>query len=304
MSFSSDVKAEMLSYISKDASLHCRRARLGAVINVCGYVNSAGKDKFIVIHNENLSILNLAVSLISDIFGYDAVIIKHDAVINDGKIVTEITDSLGLRDSGDFGLDPPIMPSLVKRSCCKRAYIAMAFILSGSVTDPGKQYHIELVMNDYDHAIALTELIDYFGIEMKIVERKNRYVMYCKESEQIVDLLNVISAHKALLDFENLRVVKEVRNNINRVVNCETANINRVVNTAVRQLNDIRYIAERKGINFLPYNLRQAAKLRLEYPDASLKEIGELITPPIGKSGVNHRFNKIHEIAEKLKGDH
>lgn len=304
MSFSSDVKAEMLSNIVTDRSPHCNRARLGAIINVCGYVSKADNNKFIVIHNENLKILNLTRSLISDIFGAEVGVKGNDVVINDSGLTDRMTYSLGLSDSSNFSLNPPIMPELVKRTCCKRAYIAMAFITGGSVTDPDKQYHIELVSNDYEYAAALRELIAYFGIEMKIVERKNRYVVYCKEAEQIVDLLNVISAHRALLNFENLRVIKEVRNNINRVVNCETANINRVVGTAVRQLGDIRYIAKKKGLNFLPYNLRQAAELRLEYPDASLKEIGELLSPPIGKSGVNHRFNKINEIAERLKGEH
>ena len=124
-----------------------------------------------------------------------------------------------------------------------------------------------------------------------------------KEGEQLVDLLNIMSAHKALLEFENLRVIKEVRNNINRKVNCETANLNKIVSASVRQSEAIEYIKNTVGLDFLPDNLRTMAVARLKNPDASLKALGELVDPPIGKSGVNHRLNKICEMASELKGE-
>lgn len=303
MSFSSDVKAELLSSIMATESKHCKIAQLLAIINVCGYVSTENSDKFVVIHNENIDILNLTVDLIADIFNENVSYKGNEIVISNNLLIDSMINILGLKDSNDFSLKSPIDAGCVAKNCCKRAYIRTAFFCCGSVNDPSRHYHLEFVDNEYDHSKNLVDIISDFGIEMKIMERKNRFIIYCKESEQIVDLLNVMSAYKALLEFENLRVVKEVRNNVNRIVNCETANINKIVNTSVRQIEDINYIINRKGLNFLPENLREIAIVRLKYPDSSLKELGEYILPPIGKSGVNHRLKKIHEIAVTLKGD-
>ena len=191
----------------------------------------------------------------------------------------------------------------ISKNCCKRAYIGMAFLCCGYINDPNKQYHLEINLNDYKICQELLELISDFKIEMRVITRKGKYTLYCKEAEQIVDFLNVISAHKALLELENMRVIKEVRNNVNRIVNCETANINRVVNTAIKQIEDIKLILELKGLDYLPTNLKDIASLRLKYPEASLKELGEYLSPNISKYGVNHRLKKIHNIAESLKGD-
>ena len=134
--------------------------------------------------------------------------------------------------------------------------------------------------------------------------RKNNYVVYLKESEQISDLLSIIGAHQALLSLQNTKIVKAMRNNVNRIVNCETANLSKTVNAAVRQVENIRFIQETVGINSLPENLKEIAALRVEFEDMSLKELGEMLTPPIGKSGVNHRLRKIEEIANKLREEH
>ena len=173
----------------------------------------------------------------------------------------------------------------------------------GSITDPNKQYHLEFSVNDYDCIYTIQKIIASFGIYAKVIERKNYFVLYLKEGEQIVDMLNIMSAHKSLLEVENLRVVKDMRNRVNRIVNCETANLNKVVFAALKQIESINYISETRGLNYLPDNLKQIAQLRLDNPDASLKELAELSNPPVGKSGVNHRLNKICDIAEKLKGD-
>lgn len=303
MSFSSNVKAELLSNIIEETSSHCKAAQLLAIINICGFASTENFDKFIIIHNENKDILNLAGCLINDLFNFKTKCVNNDIIIKDDKLIDSIVSRLGIRDSNDFSLNLPITSGIIAKNCCKRSYIRMAFVCCGSVNDPGKRYHLEFADNDYDHSKNLVELISEFGIDMKIVERKNHYVIYCKEAEQIVDLLNVMSAYKALLEFENLRVVKEVRNKVNRIVNCETANINKIVSTSVRQIEDINCIIDKKGINYLSENLRAVAEIRIKYPDVSLKELGEYLTPSLGKSGVNHRLKKIHEIAESLKGD-
>ena len=185
--------------------------------------------------------------------------------------------------------------------CCRRAYIRGAFISVGSVNDPEKNYHMEFVLANASSAEQLKDLINSFGLDAKVVERKEHFVVYLKEGEQIVDLLNIMEAPLALMDLENVRIMKEMRNDINRKVNCETANLNKVVGAAVKQLEDIEYIEEKIGLSSLPEQLEEIARLRLEYPDKSLKELGSFLSTPVGKSGVNHRLRKISNIAEALR---
>ena len=187
------------------------------------------------------------------------------------------------------------------RRKCIRAFLRGAFLGGGSISDPEKNYHMEFVTNNEDFANSLKDLINSLGFNSKIVSRKNNYVVYLKESEQISDLLSIIGAHNALLSLQNTKIVKEMRNNVNRIVNCETANLSKTVNAAVRQVENIRFIQETIGISSLPENLQEIARIREEYEDMTLKELGEMLNPPIGKSGVNHRLRKIEEIANKLR---
>ena len=189
---------------------------------------------------------------------------------------------------------------LLKRSCCKRAFLRGAFLASGSISDPEKSYHFEIVCQNPEQAALLQELFESFELDAKIVQRKKYYITYLKEGAQIVDALNVMGAYVALMNLENVRILKEMRGSGNRIVNCETANINKVVGAACRQVEDIRYIQSRIGLDELPPALREMALLRLEYPDTSLKDLGELCDPPVGKSGVNHRLRKLGELAKKL----
>ena len=160
---------------------------------------------------------------------------------------------------------------------------------------------MEIAAGDRDHAARILEIMGIFGIEAKTIERKHNFVVYMKEGAAIVDFLNVVGAHKALMEFENVRILKEMRNSINRQVNCETANIKKTVSAAARQTEDIRYIHDTIGFGNLSENLSQIAKLRLENPDVSLKELGQMLEPPIGKSGVNHRLRKLSEMAQGLR---
>ena len=190
---------------------------------------------------------------------------------------------------------------IVQAVCCKRAYIRGAFIASGSMSDPDKSYHFEIVCGTLKQAEYLKNMINSFEMDAKIVKRKKSYVVYLKEGSQIVDILNIMEAHVALLELENVRIMKEMRNTVNRKVNCETANINKTVSASVRQMEDIIYIRDNIGFDKLPDGLKDVALTRLTYPDATLKELGGLLENPIGKSGVNHRLRKLSEIAEKLR---
>lgn len=173
--------------------------------------------------------------------------------------------------------------------------------MAGSISDPKKFYHFEIVCATESKAIQLQKIIRSFELDAKIVERKAHYVVYIKEGAQIVDILNVMEAHNALMNLENIRIVREMRNSVNRKVNCETANINKTVNAAVKQIEDIEYLQKYMGLDNLPENLAQIARLRLEQREATLKELGMMLSPQVGKSGVNHRLRRLSEMAQKRK---
>lgn len=176
-----------------------------------------------------------------------------------------------------------------------------AFLEMGSVTDPEKGYHLEFVSSDENRLIKLQEIMEGLDIKAGVTIRKNQHVLYIKEGQAIVDLLGVMGAHVSLMNMENSIIMKDFRNGINRKVNCEAANLIKSANAGSRQVSDIEFIRDNKGIDKLPENLRQIAYVRLENPDVSLKELGELLDPPVGKSGVNHRLRKISEIADSMR---
>ena len=182
-----------------------------------------------------------------------------------------------------------------------KGLIRDAFLRSGSISDPEKFYHLEIVFVTLEEAEAIKKLLENFDLDAKIVERKGHYVVYLKEGAQIADMLRIMEAPLALMEFENIRIVKEMRNSINRQVNCEAANLGKTISAAVKQVEDIKFICSNVGLENLPESLAETARKRLEYPEATLKELGELMDPPLGKSGVNHRLKKLSELAADLK---
>ena len=182
-----------------------------------------------------------------------------------------------------------------------KGLIRDAFLRSGSISDPEKFYHLEIVFVTLEEAEAIKKLLENFDLDAKIVERKGHYVVYLKEGAQIADMLRIMEAPLALMEFENIRIVKEMRNSINRQVNCEAANLGKTISAAVKQVEDIKFIISKVGLDNLPESLAETAKKRLEYPEATLKELGELMDPPLGKSGVNHRLKHLSELAEDLR---
>ena len=182
-----------------------------------------------------------------------------------------------------------------------KGLIREAFLQSGSISDPEKFYHLEIVFTEYEEALRIKQLIESFRLDGKIVERKGHYVVYLKEGAQIADMLRIMEAPMALMEFENIRILKEMRNSINRQVNCEAANLGKTISAAVKQVEDIKFICSKIGLDNIPESLAETAEKRLKYPEATLKELGELMDPPIGKSGVNHRLKKLSQLAEDLK---
>ncbi len=187
--------------------------------------------------------------------------------------------------------------------CCKRAYLRGAFIAVGSITSPEKTYRLDFACKSEEIASFLVKIIENFNLHPKITTRRNRYVVYLKEAVEISDMLAIIEANVAMMNFENARIIKEMRGSVNRQVNCETANLNKTISASMKQVEEINFIKQKNAFKKLDENLKQVANARLKNPDASLEELGKLLNPPVGKSGVNHRLRKISEIAKELKNN-
>lgn len=182
-----------------------------------------------------------------------------------------------------------------------KALVRGAFLGSGSLNNPNNKYHLEILFSTSINAEYVSNVLKEFYIQSKILIRKKSFSIYIKEAEEISKFLALIGANKSVLNFEEIRVERDTRNNINRLVNCETANLNKTINASVSQINAIKYLKEHKKFEELPESLKEIAKIRLKNPDASLVELGQMLQSPIGKSGVNHRLKKICEIAEECK---
>jgi DNA-binding protein WhiA len=194
-----------------------------------------------------------------------------------------------------------VHPLIFQKACCKRAFLRGLFLCTGSISEPEKTYHFEIVCTSYERARQICDMMVTFSIDGKWITRKKYYVVYIKEASQIVDMLNVMEAHVSLMELENIRILKDMRNSVNRRVNCETANISKTVSAAVKQIEDITYIRDTMGFGGLNDGLREIAQLRLEYPEASLVELGRLLSTPVGKSGVNHRLRKLSVLADEIR---
>ena len=196
-----------------------------------------------------------------------------------------------------------ILPSrlLLQKTCCRRAYLRGVFLMTGSVSDPSKSYHLEIVFQRQEDARMIVKLMDSLGFGARVSTRKGRFVVYLKESEQISDLLGAMGATLCLMKLENERILKDIAGNINRQVNFDAANLKKTGVTSKRQREDIEYIERTVGLGTLPATLQQAAHLRLEMPDASLQELSEASQPHVGKSGINHRLKKLETIAQELR---
>ncbi len=262
MSFSQDVKTELMEKYTKAA--HCQKAQLAA---------------FMIFDPKNLE-----KDADSGCCIYSFTSIRKTFNIGDTKKI---------RQEG--------LEKLTEKTCCKRAFLRGAFIGAGTISDPEKEYRFDIICADPQIADFLKEQLASFGIAAKVTERRGRFVLYLKEAEAISDALNVLEAHRAMMQFENIRILKEMRGSVNRQVNCETANINKAVNAAMKQTEEIRYLIERIGLENLDEHLAVVANARLEFPDATLAELGNLISPPISKSAVNHRMRKINQLAADLR---
>ena len=315
MCFASYVKEEVSRQVP--GARHCQIAETAAIISFCGHVKINAQDRFSIrIQTENVWVARKFFTLLQKTFKieteiavrrgnnqkktrtYVIAVLDHEEtirILQAAKLLNsdlEIEENLSLKHN-----------VIVQKNCCRRAFLRGAFLAAGSISDPHRFYHYEVVCATPHKAEQLKELICGFDIDAKIVQRKKYYVVYVKEGSQIVSLLGLMEANVSLMELENVRILKEMRNSVNRKVNCEAANINKTVNAAVKQIEDITYIKDSVGFSELSESLGEIAQLRLQYPEATLKELGLMLNPSVGKSGVNHRLRKLSRIAEELRGN-
>ncbi|MGI6751218.1 MAG: DNA-binding protein WhiA [Anaerovoracaceae bacterium] len=313
MSFSAETKRE-LSRVETEKKC-CAPAEIAGFIRVCGLINMDHSGEVsLKLTTENPAIARLYLKKIRGYFkvhanlhiGKSKVLKKGHTyeIAIDGKdgaeqILREV-GILRVKEGYDY-IASDIYEEIIKRKCCKKAYLRGVFIGAGTISDPEKGYHLEMVVDNEILASDLRRLINSFGLRSKIVKRRKHYVVYLKEAEQIIDFLNILGAHGQLLEIENIRILKDIRNRTNRIVNCESANLDKTVNTAYRQIESIKTIEKLAGLDSLSPRLAEAADLRLKNPQASLEELASMTNPPVKKSGIYHRLRKIDEIAEKLR---
>lgn len=283
MSFSSNLKEE-LSVVNNFKNKKILKAEFLGYILTGNTSNNENTLEFITENEFNIErfyriLFNLNIEYEPEIRGkvFVATIMKNEKLKNLMQIKVNLTDEI------------------------KKAIVRGVFLGAGSITDPNKQYHVEIIFQEKNNAEYILNICKTYDIYLKLLENKGKYYLYIKDAEEISKFLALIGANKSVLLFEEVRTTKEVKNNVNRLVNCETANLNKIINASVDQINDINLIKKLKKFDELPDYLKEIAELRLKNPDISLKSLGELLDNPIGKSGVNHRLQKIHEIAEELR---
>lgn len=308
MSFASETKKELTNLEIKPC---CVKAELSALIRMNGTMSYSNRKLIVDIQTENAAIARRIYTLIKKTKDVQVELLvrkKMRLKKNNVYIVRlterakEILEDMKILGEG-FTFIHDISSDLIKKKCCKRSYLRGAFLAGGSVNNPEtSSYHLEIASLYKEHNDSLCELMNTFDLNSKTLERKKGFITYLKEAEKISELLNIIGAINALLRFEDVRIVRDMRNSVNRLVNCETANLNKTIGASVRQVENIRYINDTIGLHILPDKLREIAELRLQYTDVTLKELGEMVSGgTISKSGINHRLRKIDEMAEKLR---
>lgn len=309
MSFASEIKKELTTVEMDDC---CATAELAALIRMNGTISVSQMHYTLDIQTENAAIARRIYTLIKASYSDVPVelLVRKKMKLKKNNIyivrlkqtVHQILTELGImKDSYSFVRG--IASQYLEKDCCKRAYLRGAFLAGGSINNPEtSSYHLEIFNSNEDHNQALCDLLNSFHLHARVLERKKGYIVYMKEAERITELLSIIGAHNALFKFEDVRIVRDMRNSVNRLVNCETANLNKTIGAAFRQIENIKLIERTVGLEALPEKLQEVAILRVQHEDVSLKELGELVSSgKISKSGINHRLKKIDEFAEKIK---
>lgn len=288
----------------------CQAAELAALVKTGGKLTGREARPTLEVSTENAAVARKVFKLFKEVgrLASEVSIRKNNRLKKSGYVVVVKGDrslaallrTLGCTDAAGQARDG-IKRALINRDCCRRAYLRGAFLARGSLSGPGSAYHLEIPVRGELDGRDMVTLMEKLGVAGKVGHRKNAPIIYLKEGEQISRCLSVMGAHTTLLHFENVRIYKEMRNRVNRLVNCDTANVNKAVDAGVRQQENVKLVLETLGLASLPSPLQQIARLRLAHPDASLRELGELARPPLTKSCVNHRMRRLEALARALR---
>ena len=300
MSFSNDVKNELSRLETNEVC--CDKAELLGVLRMSGAIVIRGMNIGIHFSTENAALARRVLQILKNNYQVqtEVVITRSRRLKKNNRYQVRVLPApqvnIAMTELQLLSMESDLKNPLLTKQCCKRAFLRGAFLGGGSISRPSSDYHLEMVTGNEDFARSIIKVMHTFSMKAKLTDRKNDYIVYLKDGESITNFLRVIGAHNSMMEFEGVRVLKEMRNNVNRRVNCETANLGKVVKAAVRQVNCIKFIDEHMGLSELPESLQETAKLRLKYPEASLNELVEY-SGGIGKSGINHRLKKLQEMA-------
>lgn len=307
MSFAAQTKKELTMVQAKEC---CSKAELAALIRMNGAVQISEKRIYLDISTENAAIARRIYTLIKSLYQLHVEILVQKKmrlkknniyIVRVPNQVQELLEGLSIVSTG-FQFVSGISSKMIQKKCCKRSYLRGVFLAAGSVNNPeGSSYHLEIASMYEEFCLALCELANEYDLNARCIERKKGYVFYLKEGEKIIKFLSIIGAHQALLKFEDVRIMRDMRNSVNRIVNCETANLNKTIGASMRQIDNIKLLELEVGLENLPDKLREVAEIRLQHPDLNLKEVGDMLHDKVSKSGVNHRLRKIDKLAEQLR---
>ncbi|MDE3293319.1 DNA-binding protein WhiA [Lacticaseibacillus rhamnosus] len=305
-SFASIVKKELTQL---EVHPEHAKAELSALIRMNGSLTLMAHRFVLNIQTENPAIARRIYSLIRQVYHHEANLVVHrkmklkknyQYIVRLTEGVNDILSDLAILDPTTMAISMTVPASVLKEPQRMRSYLRGAFLASGSVNNPEtSRYHLEIYSLYADHNAGILKMMNHFHLNARTVERRSGYIVYLKEAEKIADFLQVIGATNAMLKFEDIRIVRDMRNSVNRLVNCETANMNKTIDAAQKQIENINYLKDHVGLDNLPTKLREIAVLRLAHPDVSLQELGAMVPGgTISKSGVNHRLRKLNQIAE------
>ncbi|MEG0798676.1 MAG: DNA-binding protein WhiA [Acidaminococcaceae bacterium] len=304
MSFSNEVKNELARL--EGQSVCCDKAELFGLLRMSGAMILRGRNMGINFSTENAALARRILQMLKTDFKVRTEVVitrsrrlkKNNryrvGVIPSAEVAAAMATLQLLSSSEEARL------KLLGKACCRRAFLRGVFMAGGSVSRPAGDYHLEIVTENEELAALIARVMHGVSLPVKMTDRKNDFIVYLKDGNSITSFLSIIGAHNALMEFENVRIIKELRNNVNRIVNCETANLSKTVQAAVQQVASIKFIEEHLGLSKLPPALQETAALRLGAPEASLAELAELTNGGIGKSGINHRLKKLEQIAGEL----
>lgn len=314
MAYTADVKSELMSSpVQKDC---CAGAELTALLLLSGSISLCGLGRYrLTFGSENAAVVRYCFTQLKRAFALAPEIravrsnqrgehIRYQLQL-EGEEAARLLSRLGLLDPKQLlGIRMRPGRAILSRECCRKAYLRGAFLACGWISQPEKAYHFEFAAPDEEQAKTLQELIARWDVQARISARKSQQIVYVKRSEDVETLLGVLGASSALLTFENVRIMKSLRNDLNRQMICDDFNTDKTVRAAAQQLDDIAVIEKYLGLGKLPASLRQVAEARVNSPDATLSQLGELMEPPAAKSAVNKRIRRLNELAQKLRDEH